>query len=130
MRSYAQPPHLNYEPFGFVVLVGAKRLLMGTGEVCCQLLLLRRRLRLGGIPLTGACGLCDRAIDDQVMTVVHEHVSPIAQLSWMGIGFAGQQRYSYGEDCVYGIGAGAMGARCQLRWRRLSNRRRTDGSRC
>jgi hypothetical protein len=74
--------HLSHEPFGVVVLVSADGFLVGTGEVCGHL--------LGGITLTGARGLCDAAIDDQVMTIVHEDVSPVAQLRWMGIGFAGQ----------------------------------------
>ena len=71
---------------------------MGTGEVCCHL--------LGGIPLTGARGLCDAAIDDQVMTVVHQHMAPIAQLRCMGIGFTGQQSL--------GIGAGTVGFVAEL----------------
>jgi hypothetical protein len=71
---------------------------VGTGEVCCHL--------LGGITLTGARGLCDAAIDDQVMTVVHEHMAPVAQLRWMGLGFAGQQSL--------GIAAGAVGLVAEL----------------
>jgi hypothetical protein len=93
-----QPPHFSHEPFGVVVLVSADGLLVGTGEVCCHL--------LGGITLTGARGLCDAAIHDQVMAVVHQHVSPVAQLRWMGIGFAGQQSL--------GIGAGAVGLVAEL----------------
>ena len=71
---------------------------MNTGEVCCRL--------LGGVTLTGACGLCDAAIHDQVVTIVHQHMSPIAQLRWMGIGLTGKQGL--------GIRAGAVGAVAEL----------------
>ncbi|MFM1800147.1 MAG: hypothetical protein RLZZ117_2425 [Cyanobacteriota bacterium] len=98
MRSDAQPSHLSHEPFRVVVLVSADGLLVGTAEDCCHL--------LGGIPLTGARSLCDAAIDDQVMTVVHQDVSPVAQLRWMGIGFMGQQ-------CL-GIGSGTVGLVAEL----------------
>jgi hypothetical protein len=50
--------------------------------------------------------LCDAAIDDQVMTVVHEHMASVAQLRWMGLGFAGQQSL--------GIAAGAVGLVAEL----------------
>jgi hypothetical protein len=65
-----------------VVLVSADGLLVVTAVVCCHL--------LGGITLTGVRDLCDAAIDDQVVAVVHQLVSPVAQLRWMGVGFAGQ----------------------------------------
>ena len=98
MWSDADPPHLSDQTFGVVVLVGSERFLVGTGEPCCH--------RLGGIPLTGARGLCHAAIDDQVMTVVHEHMAPVAQFSWMGIGLTGQQSL--------GIAAGAVGFIAEL----------------
>lgn len=67
-----------------VVLVGADGLLVGTGTI--------RRHRLGGIPFTGARGLRDFAIHDQSMAVDHEHMAPVARLSWVSIGLAGQHR--------------------------------------
>ncbi len=85
MRKDGKPPHISHEPFRVEVLVGTKRFLVRTCEVCFHL--------LGGLPITDARGLCDAAIDDQGMKVDHEHMDPVAQLSGMGIGFAGQQSY-------------------------------------
>jgi len=115
-RCPAHGNRIQQTPSGAVNLFGATPQpdCRRTGEVCCHLLLLRRRLRLGGIPLTGARGLCDAAIDDQVMTVVHQHMSPVAPLRWMGIGFAGQQGHSFGEDCVNRIRAGVVGLIAEL----------------
>jgi hypothetical protein len=59
VRCYTDPPLLSHEPFRVVVLVSADGLLVVTAEVCCHL--------LDGITLTGACGLCDAAIDDQLV---------------------------------------------------------------
>jgi hypothetical protein len=70
MRCDADAAHLSDIPLGVVVLVGADRFLVGTGTI--------RRHHLGGIPLSGARRLCDAAVDDQGMAVVHEHVAPVA----------------------------------------------------
>jgi hypothetical protein len=77
------PAHLSNESLGVVVLVGADRLLVGTGQICSH--------RLGRIPFAGAHSLGDAAVDDQGMAVVHEHMAPIAGQCWMDLGFAGQQ---------------------------------------
>jgi len=45
----------------------------------------------GGIPLPDAHRLGDLAIHDQGMAVVREHVTPIAWLGSMGLGFTAQQ---------------------------------------
>jgi hypothetical protein len=71
---------------------------VGTGTI--------RRHCLGGIPLPGARGLRHLAIDDQGMAVVHEHVPPVARLSGVGIGLAGQQGVR--------IDAGAVGLVAEL----------------
>ena len=82
MRRHADAPHLSHKALGVVVLVGTDGLLVGTGTICSH--------RFGGIPFSGARGLRDFAIHDQGMAVVHEHMAPIARLSWMGIGVPGQ----------------------------------------
>jgi hypothetical protein len=105
-RRCADSAHLSHETLAVVVLVGSKGWLVGTGEVCRHWLLLRSRLRLGGIPLTGARGLRDLGIHDQGMTVVHGHRAPVAGQCWIGIGLAGQERV--------GIGCGAVGLVAEL----------------
>jgi hypothetical protein len=92
VRCHADPPEFSNESLGVVVLVGAKGFLMGNGDVS--------RHCLGGIVLTGACGLRPLAIHDQGMAVVHEHMAPVAGHCWMGLGFPAQQSV--------GIGAGAV----------------------
>ena len=73
------------------------------------------RYRLGRIPLAVAIGNRQLEIHHQVVAVLHEHmtVAPrgslsksVAQLSWMGIGFPGEQSL--------GIGAGAVGLVAEL----------------
>jgi hypothetical protein len=95
-------PHLSNKALGVVVLVGADRLLVGTGQLS--------RHRPGRLPLAVAIRERHPAIDDQVMAVVHEHmaVAPrgaltesVAGKCRMDDGLAGQQGA--------GIGAGAMG---------------------
>ena len=71
---------------------------MGAGTV--------RRHLLGGIPFPGARRLCDAAVDDQGMAVVHKHMAPVTGQCWMCFGFPAQQRV--------GIRAGAMGLVAEL----------------
>ena len=106
MRRDSNPAHLSDKPLRVAVLVGADRFPVGTGTIS--------RHHLGSISLSGARRLCDAAVDDQGMAVVHEHVAPVAWQCWMGLGFPAQQRHSFGEDCVYGIRAATMGLVAEL----------------
>ena len=90
--------HLRDKALGVVVLVGPQGFLVGTGDVS--------RHRFGGIPLPGAHRLCDAAVDDQSMAVVHEHMAPVARFGRVGIGLAGQHRVR--------IAAGAVGLVAEL----------------
>ena len=98
MRCDADAAHLSDNPFGVVVLIGANRFLVGTGN--------GSRHRLGGIPLPGARSLGDAAVDDQGMAVVHEHVPPVAGQCRVSIGLADQQSV--------GIRAGAVSLVAEL----------------
>jgi hypothetical protein len=57
-------------------------------------------------PLSSAHRLCDTAVDDQGMAVVHEHMPPAARLGGVAIGLAGQQRVR--------IGCGGVGLVAEL----------------
>jgi hypothetical protein len=50
--------------------------------------------------------LCDAAVDDQVMPVVHQHMPAVAGMCGMGVGFSGQQGV--------GIATGALGFVAEL----------------
>ena len=59
---------------------------MGTGEGCCHLLLLHRKLRLGGIPLTDAPGEVSRIPRDLLSfnDWVGGHESPVQGGKFLG----------------------------------------------
>jgi hypothetical protein len=98
VRCHADPSEVCNHSFVVVVLVGSERFPVGTGDFS--------RHRLGGIPLPGARRLCDAAVDDQGMAVVHEHVPPVAGQRQIGLGFPAQQGIR--------IDAGAMGLVAEL----------------
>ena len=83
--------HLDNKAHCLVVLIGDDGLLVGTGTIGRHRLLLRRRLRLDGIVLSGAHRLRDTAVEDQDMTAVDRYMPPIARLGLIGVGLADQQ---------------------------------------